>query len=306
MPEKKITSVLHKTQKPLERKKVERVAAYCRVSTLQDEQEMSFESQCEYYTRLIQSNPEMELVGVYGDRGLSGLYADSRPQLQELLSKCRNGEVDVVLVKSVSRFARNAIDCQRMLNELKTTGTVVIFEKEGMRSDDPNFELILKILAAVAQEESHAMSLNVLMALEKCNERGKPVNRCPYGYHKPEKGKGERHAWLISEDEAIRVRLAFNMAFHGHSDREITIALNQLEKKKQTNVVWKKSRVKLLLSDVSYKGDVLTNKSITMDYLSGKRKKNEGEVRQYYIEDHHEGIVSREIFDQVQKIRKAA
>ena len=306
MSEKKITSVVHKPKKALERKQVERVAAYCRVSTLQEEQDLSFESQCEYYTRLIESNPDMELVGIYGDHGLSGLHADSRPQLQELMQKCRDGEVDVILTKSISRFARNAIDCQQMLNELKDTGTVVIFEKEAMRSDDANFELVLKILAAAAQEESHTMSRNMMISQEKCNERGKPTRRCPYGYHKPEKGKGERHAWLITEDEAERIRLAFDMAFNGHSDQEIAVALNKLEEKNETNVVWNKRRVGSVLSDVSYRGDVITNKSITTDYLSGKRKKNEGEVHQYYIEGHHEGIVQKEVFDKVQEIRRAA
>ena len=292
-------TIVHEGKKDKQKEKsLLRVAAYCRVSTIAEEQELSYESQCEYFTKLIEGNENMELVGIYGDHGVSGLDAKKRPQLQAMLQKAREGKIDLILVKSISRMARNAIDLEKILMEMKEHNVVVEFEREGIRSDDPQCELIVKFLAAIAQEESNSISQAVTWGHDRNNKLGRPTLRPPYGFRKKPHKRGEAHEWEIFEPEAVIVRLAFNLAKARYLPREIAKELRHEQLKhpeaKQRN--WTSQSVELMLGNEAYIGDVLTNKSITVDYLTKTRKKNEGEKEQFYLEDHHPAIVSRKVF----------
>lgn len=288
-----------------ERKEKIRAAAYCRVSTLMEEQELSFESQCEYYKELIEGTPDMVLAGIYGDQGCSGLHAESRPELQRLLQDCREGKIDLILVKSISRFARNVIECIAMVEELKSLGTVVEFGREGIRSDDANFELMLKLLASAAQEESNSLSQSVSWAYDKNAELGQPTRACCYGYRKAPRKKGGPHIWEIYEPEAERVRKVFYMASKGIRYAEIARRMNEWEKENGEITIWKVGRIQRMLANEAYKGDILTNKNYTPDYLSGKIKRNKGEHQQFYIEGHHEPIIPPEQFDEIRQMIRA-
>jgi DNA invertase Pin-like site-specific DNA recombinase len=151
---------------------VRRVAAYCRVSTLAEEQELSYETQCAYYARLIEADPTMKLVEVYGDQGGSGLSLKKRPEFQRMMSDCLDGKIDLVLTKSVSRFARNLGDCVNCVRLLREKGIPVMFEKEGITSTDPSCEMLLSVLASLAQQEVHSLSENILVAgASKCQRQ---------------------------------------------------------------------------------------------------------------------------------------
>lgn len=165
-----------------------RVAAYCRVSTLLEEQELSYESQCAYYESLIENSPDMELVGVYGDQGFSGLHAKNRPEFMRMIRDCLDGRIDLIMVKSISRFSRNTLECQYYVNLLKEHGVTVQFEREGINSGDPQCEFILKLLSAAAQEESNSISQTIQWAQLKNNESGYPTRICP--------GEGEAVNWV--------------------------------------------------------------------------------------------------------------
>lgn len=278
-----------------------RVAAYCRVSTLMEEQELSFESQCEYYEKLICEEPGMILAGIYGDQGCSGLHAESRPELQRLLRDCRAGNIDLILVKSISRFARNAVECMEMVEELKMLGIAVDFEREGIRSDDVNFELVLKLLASAAQEESNSLSQAIRWSYDRNAELGQPTRICCYGYRKAPREKGAPHVWEIYEPEAKMVREMFRLAGEGYHYRQIADYMNEMERESGQTTVWRPGRIRRMLLNEAYKGDILTNKNYTPDYLSGKVRKNKGQHTQFYIEGHHEPIIPPAEFDAVRQ-----
>ena len=296
-----IVEVKNKQPKTKEEGKI-RVAAYCRVSTLKDEQRLSYESQCSYYQDLISSNDNMELVGVYGDQGFSGLHADNRPQFQRLINDAKEGKMDQIIVKSISRFSRNAIDCQEYINTLKDNGVRVFFERERLYGDDTQCTLILKLLSAAAQEESNSISQTIKWSIEKNCESGYPTRVCSYGYQKADRSPHDKHIWLIDEEEAKRIRLMFKLAEQGKPLKEIASALQEYETIQGTEDIWTESKVRYRLRNEVYKGDILTGKTFSTDILSKKRIKNSGQSSQFYIEDHHEPIVERELFDRVQRI----
>ena len=277
-----------------------RVAAYCRVSTLADEQELSYESQCAYYEQLIGSDGNMELAGIYGDQGFSGLHAKNRPEFQRLIKDCTEGKIDLVMVKSISRFSRNTIDCQKYLNLLKEHDVRVFFEREGLNSDDPQCELILKLLSAVAQEESNSISQTIKWSNEKNSESGYPTRICSYGYVKADRTPKGKHIWIVDEEKAKRIRMMFELADQGESVKSIAKALRDYEKVHGQTARWTADNVRRRLQNETYKGDILTAKTVIPDLLSGKRVKNIGQAAQFYIQNHHEPIVSREVFDRIQ------
>ena len=298
---KKVTMEVKNQKAKADKSKATRVAAYCRVSTLMEEQELSYESQCAYYENLIENRDNMELVGIYGDLGFSGLHAEKRPEFQRLIADCTDGKVDLVMVKSISRFSRNTIDCQSYLKLLKEHGVTVYFEKEGLYSNDPQCELILKLLAAAAQEESNSISQTIKWANEKNCESGYPTRTCCYGYVKAKRHTGEKHIWVIDEEKAKRIRLMFELADKGQNAREIAKSLREYEEEHGVTARWTASNVRSRLQNEAYKGDLLTGKTYSPDILSGKRMKNNGQSPQYYIEEHHEPIVSPALFDRVQR-----
>ena len=275
---------------------VRRVAAYCRVSTLAEEQELSYETQCAYYKRLIEADPTMKLVGVYGDQGGSGLMIKKRPEFQRMMNDCFDGKIDLVLTKSISRFARNLGDCVNCVRLLQNKGIPVIFEKEGITSADPSCELLLTVLASMAQQEVHTLSENLRWSLEHRNASGNISRVARYGYRKIEDEAGKK-VWRIFEPEAQRVRLAFQMAAQGIQYCDIREALNNLEIKAGTGFEWSQSRVYSMLTSEVYIGDVLTNKTFTADYLTRKISINKGQKPQYYIEGHHEPIIDKATFE---------
>lgn len=271
-----------------------RVAVYCRVSTKMELQEGSFEQQMTYYRELLSHHPQLELVDVYGDKGKTGRNTN-RPGFQQMLKDCRAKRIDMILTKSVSRFARNVADCVETVRELQALDIPVIFEKEGINTMEKQGEFLLSMMAAIAQEESNSISQNILWANNEHNASGKPHFRPSYGYAKARR----KWEWHIVEGEAKRVRVAFFQASAGRKYEEIRTALNQIEEEEQTGMIWSMKRLKYLLSNVNYTGDCLTNKFVRQGKGRGQ-KQNRGTQTQYYILGHHEPLVSREMFEQVQ------
>ena len=285
----------------MENKKI-RTCAYCRVSTASDTQDGSFEVQCEYYERLISSDPEMEFVGVYGDHGKSGRKMYNRTELNRMIKDCEDGKIDLILTKSISRFARNMADCVETVRHLKELGVRVLFEKENLDTDTMTGELILGILATIAQEESISLSQNQAWSRMKHLERGETWSPPRYGYT----SDGKNHGWVIVPNQAEVVRMAFYMAATCHTYAEIRDEMNRMEREEGSEKVWTKPTVALLLRSENYVGDFLSNKECTIIDSNGKEKrvKNQGFVDQILIEGHHPAIVSHELFDIVQELIK--
>ena len=272
-----------------------RVAAYCRVSTELEEQEGSFETQVRHYREKIGQSPDMELVGIYGDRGKSGLKASCRPELQRLLRDCRAGKIDLILTKSISRFARSMADCVELIRRLREWRVTIFFEKEGLRTDDRKSDLVISILAAMAQEESHSISQNMIRSYEQHVLEGRPCGRIAYGYTRAEDG-----AWKVNTAQAQRVRTAFRMAAEGCSYQEILTALNNMEMSEGTGTSWSRRRLKYMLRNVAYQGDYYSHGTVCL--TPGHQVVNRGYRDRYYIEEHHEPLVSRTLFERVQRM----
>lgn len=272
-------------------KKPLRVAAYCRVSTEKEAQEGSYEGQMAYYRAVITGDPRMHLVGLYGDKGKSGLSAKKRSGLQRLMEDCRAGKIDLILTKSISRFARNMSDCAELMRELRGLGVQVLFEKEGLESMCDNAALMLHILSAIAQEESHSISQHTARAHEQYALEGRPFGRVAYGYRN---AGGNR--WEINEGEAPKVRRAFDLAGAGNTYQQILKALNAME----GGPVWQQKRLKRMLTNPVYKGDYVTNQTVSL--VPGKQVVNKNYRDRIYIREHHEPIVSPEEFEAVQRL----
>lgn len=278
-----------------------RVAVYCRVSTEQELQAGSLETQMNACRDLVLSRPGLELVAVYGDRGKTGRNT-RRPAFQRMLRDCEAGQVDLILAKSLSRFARNVGDCVAVVRRLKALGVTVLFEKEGISTGDERSELLLSVLAALSEEESNSISQNLLWANEQHNACGKPFFRPSYGYCKARRD----WQWHIEESQARRVRFAFREAAGGRCYAAIRRGLNAMEASEGTGETWSLRRLKYLLGNVNYTGDCLTNKTVPRGRSQGSCP-NDGRRPQYLIEDHHEPLVSREVFSLVQeKLRTGA
>lgn len=276
---------------------IKRVAVYCRVSTLSEAQEESYETQCTAHRKMIYADPNLELVKIYGDLGVSGSTARHRPEFQKMLKDCRNGKIDVVMTKSISRFARNLVDCietVRMLTELSIS---VLFEREGIDTMSNNGEMLLAILASVAQEEINNMSQNTRWSQEQNNAAGNPLIGARYGYRKER--DGAKHKWVIYNPEARRIRFAFEKADDGWKYRQILDGLDAMEAAEGTGVKWTYERLVGLLRSEVYIGDILTNKNIKPDYLEKRSFPNRGQRPQYYIEGHHDAIIEKAQFESV-------
>ena len=304
-PLERTTSYHFEPQILLHKRNGLRVAAYCRVSTLQEDQDMSFETQCGYYEKLLANDPNMTLVGVYGDHGLSGLRAASRPEFQRMITDALDGKIDRIYVKSVSRFSRNMSECLEYIRLLKQHGVIVYFEKEHAATDDEKLEMILNVYASIAQNDSCSLSSSIRWAHEKRAEQGDPVRAAIYGYRRCPTVPGQPADWVIDEKEATRVRVAFDMVDNGHTYTEIIDKLNEMEQADGTSVVWIQSRVRAMLLHEAYVGDLLVNKYCCVDYLTRHCVRNNGLRSKYYIEEHHDPIVTREQFERVGKLRKA-
>ncbi len=282
-----------------ETRKMLRTAVYCRVSTNMDRQDGSFETQVEHYQKLIEQSDSMVLIEIYGDHGKSGKNMSKRPALQKLLQDCREAKIDLILTKSISRFARNMKECVEAIRELKELGVRVYFERENIDTNNMVGELFMTILATLAEEESNSISHNVKWSRKKNYQMGRPIEKASYGYL----SSGKKHEWTICEAEAKRVKLAFYMAGMRFNYAEIRKALNELEKDEKTGKIWNHTPVVNLLTNYAYVGDYLSNKeTVVYDQGEARRRKNRGEADQYYISEHHEPIISHALFDCVQEM----
>ena len=201
----------------------------------------------------------MKLVGIYGNRGKSSLKAGSRPGLQQLLADCQAGKIDLILTKSISRFARNMADCVELINQLRQLGVTVFFEKEGLQTDNRGSDLVMNILAAIAQEESNSISQNMISHHAQRASEGRPNGRVTYGYRRAEDG-----SWHIEPSEAKRIQTAYRMAAEGQPYSAILSALNAIQQSENTGVLWLQKRLRHLLCNVVYLGDYFSHGTVCL------------------------------------------
>jgi site-specific DNA recombinase len=286
------------TNKDEEKPKL-RVAAYCRVSTDSDEQATSYESQIEHYTSYINGHPDWELAGIYADDGISGTNTKKREEFNRMIDDCMAGHIDMVITKSISRFARNTLDCLKYIRQLKDKNIPVYFEKENINSMDSKGEVMLTIMASLAQQESQSLSQNVKLGLQYRYQQGEIQVNCArfLGYTKDE----NKHLVIVPEEAEI-VKRIYREYLEGASMLKIARGLeadgilNGAGREK-----WHTSNINQILRNEKYIGDALLQKTYTVDFLTKKRVKNNGIVPQYYVENSHEAIIPREIFMQVQE-----
>ena len=275
-----------------------RVAAYCRVSTEEEEQQGSFEIQKLYYTEKINSTPEWEVAGIYADDGISGVHTKKRDGFNQMIQDCKKRKIDLILTKSISRFARNTLDSILYVRMLKQMGIAVVFEKENINTATMNSEMILTVLSAFAQAESESISQNVARGKRMGYKHGKfafPYGRI-IGYRKEADGKPE-----IIPEQAEIIRLIFNSYLQGDSLQSIKAKLETAGAlTARGNTAWSAQSIQRILQNEKYCGDVLLQKTFTEDVLTGVHKKNTGQLPQYYIENYHDGIVSKQMFREVQ------
>lgn len=277
-----------------------RVAAYCRVSTDTEDQLNSYKSQVEYYTELIKSKPEWSLAGIYADEAITGTQVKKREDFQRLINDCMNGDVDMVITKSISRFARNTLDTLKYVRMLKDKGVAVFFEEENINTLTMDGELLLVILSSVAQQEVENISANVKKGLKMKMQRGELVGfqGClGYDYNPEDK------TLTVNEEEAAVVRYIFQRYTEGAGGSVIAKELENLGyKTKRGSPKWADSTVIGIIKNEKYKGDILLGKTFTVDPISKRRLYNFGEEDQFYIREHHEPIISEEVFEAAQEI----
>lgn len=282
-----------------EKKKI-RACAYARVSTDSRKQEESLENQTESYERLIASNPGYEFAGVYADQGISGFH-ETRPQFQEMLRRARKGEIDLIITKSISRFARNTITVLKTARELKELGVGIFFEEQQINTLSGDGELMLAVLASFAQEESRSMSENNNWTIKKKFERGEiMVNTERFlGFDKNEFGD-----LIINPKEALVVDIIYDMALFDLGSTKLKKLLNFLGLKTVTGGEWSESAVNGILINEKYKGDCHLQKYYTPDGRRNQTRLNRGEVQSYYMEGSHPAIVSGEKWGMAQTERE--
>lgn len=272
-----------------------RVAAYARVSMETDRLQHSLSAQISYYSEFIQNNPEWEFKGVFSDNGISGTSTSKRPGFTEMLEECDKGNIDIILTKSIKRFARNTVDLLEVVRHLKSKGIEVRFENERINSMSGDGELMLTILASFAQEESRSISDNVKWGIRKRFEKGLPVTKSPiFGY-----------SWVgdtleIVEEEAQVVKRIYEAYLAGKSRLQIGKMLEADGIKTRLGNSWRDSNIKHVLTNITYTGNLLFQKEFVVDPISKQRKLNKGELPQYFVEDTHEAIIPKEMFDAVQ------
>ena len=279
-----------------------RVAAYARVSTDNMEQETSYETQVKYYTDCINSRPGWEIVGVYADKGISGLSTKNRTEFNRMIADAKAKKIDLILVKSVSRFSRNIVDALEYIRLLKTFNVRVLFEKENLDSFDSKAETLLSIMATLAQEESRSMSENIRWGIKRNMERGKvflPYSRF-LGYKRSDNGE-----ILINKEEAKIVREIYELYLSGKSSNWIakTLTENNIPTPSGKKV-WSDSVITSILTNEKYTGDALLQKTYTKSFLDKKNYINRGEMPQYYVSGSHPAIIDKETFKKVQEVYK--
>ena len=276
-----------------------RVAAYCRVSTDSDEQATSYDAQIEHYTEYISKNPDWVLAGIFADDGITGTNTKKRDEFNRMIDECHAGNIDMIITKSISRFARNTLDCLKYIRELKDKNIPVFFEKESINTMDSKGEVLLTIMASLAQQESQSLSQNVKMGIQYRYQQGKvQVNHNRFlGYTKDSDGN-----LVIEPEQAEIVKRIYREYLEGKSMDKIAAGLEAdgiltgAGKER-----WHPSTIKKILTNEKYIGDALLQKTYTTDFLTKKRIKNNGTMPQYYVEGDHEAIIPKDIFLLVQE-----
>ncbi len=278
----------------------QRVAAYCRVSTDSEDQLNSYKSQVQYYTSLIKKKSDWIFAGIYADEAITGTQVTKREDFQRLINDCVNGEIDMVITKSISRFARNTLDTLKYVRLLKEQNIAVFFEDEKINTLTMDGELLLVVLSSVAQQEVENISANVKKGLKMKMQRGELVGfqGClGYDYNKEDK------SITINEEEAEIVRYIFNRYIEGAGGMVISRELRNLGyKTKRGGTSWPETTIIGIIKNEKYKGDILMGKTFTVDPISKRRLDNFGEEDRFYIRDHHEPIISEEVFEKAQEI----
>ncbi|NQM89572.1 recombinase family protein [Streptococcus suis] len=280
--------------------KKRRVAGYARVSTDHEDQATSYESQMRYYSEYINGRDDWEFVKMYSDEGISGTNTKLRTGFKAMVEDALNGKIDLIITKSVSRFARNTVDSLTTVRQLKEVGVEIYFEKENIWTLDSKGELLITIMSSLAQEESRSISENVTWGLRKQFAEGKV--HFPYTNVLGFKA-GEDGAIVVDQDEAKTVRYIFQQALIGKSPYHIAKDLTEQGIPSPSGKShWNATTIKRMLRNEKYKGDALLQKTYTIDFLTKKKNINRGELPQYYVENNHEAIVDRETFDAVQQV----
>lgn len=278
----------------------QRVAAYCRVSTDSEDQLNSYKSQKAYYTDLIKKNKEWVFVDIYADEAITGTQVTKREEFQRMINDCMNGDIDMVITKSISRFARNTLDTLKYVRMLKEKNIAVYFEDEKINTLTMDGELLLVVLSSVAQQEVENISANVKKGLKMKMKRGELVGfqGClGYDYNKEDK------TITVNEKEAEIVRYIFNRYIEGAGGSVIGQELENLGYvTKYGSSTWVPSTILGIVKNEKYKGDLLLGKTFTVDPISKRRLDNMGEEDQFYIREHHEPIISEEVFEKAQEI----
>jgi len=275
-----------------------KVAAYCRVSTDQAEQLSSYEAQVSYYTNYINNRTDYDLVKIYADEGISGTSTKKREQFNKMIADCKAGKIDMIITKSISRFARNTLDCLTFVRLLKDLGIGVIFEKENIDSLDSKGEVLLSILSSLAQDESRSISENSTWGIRRKFEQGKlHVNHNKFlGYDKDANGN-----LVINAKQAKIVRRIYKEFLDGKSTNQIARELEHDGVHNWNNKPkWNESTIRKMLVNEKYKGDALLQKSYTVDYLTKKRATNTGQVPQYYVSENHPAIIDKYVWEATQ------
>lgn len=306
MTERKVTTIpatlTRFTAVPIEENRKRRTAAYARVSTDTEEQLSSYDAQVRFYTDYIRSRSDWEFAGVYTDEGITGTSTTHREGFKRMMKDALSGKIDLIITKSVSRFARNTVDSLTAVRELKAKGIEVYFEKENIWTLDSKGELLITIMSSLAQEEARSISENVTWGIRKRFADGKVS--MPYsaflGYE-----KGPDGTPTINEEEAEVVRLIYSLFLQGHAISWIAANLTKqgipTPRKKSR---WTTTTVESILTNEKYKGDAILQKTYISDFLTKKVKRNNGEIPKYYVENSHPAIISAETFALAQEEMK--
>ena len=276
-----------------------RVAAYCRVSTELEEQQNSYQVQIAYYTDLINKKKEWTLAGIFADEGISGTQTKKRTEFNRMIRMCRNKKIDLVITKSISRFARNTVDCLEYVRQLKDLGIGVIFEKENINTLTMTSEFMIALYGSFAQAESESISKNVSWGKEKAYREGKVQFQYKHllGYKKGADGKPE-----IIPEEAETVKLIYTMFLDGHSMKNIALILHvKCIHTKTGSTEWRTNTITRILQNEKYVGDALLQKTFTSDCITHKVVKNHGERPMYLVTNHHDPIIDRDTYNRVQQ-----
>ena len=283
--------------------RVLRVAAYVRVSTENDEQKSSFELQSNEFTDQIKANPKWEFAGIYSDEGISGTDLTHRKGMLQMIEDAKAGKIDLILTKSIARFARNIVDCLSIIETLKNLNPPVgvKFETDNLYTLDSTGRMILTILASVAEEESHSKSLIMNWSIDKRFSRGLFLTPALLGYDVDEEGN-----LVINPDEAETVKVIYDLYVNGYSSSALAGLLTDYGRKTKTgNTIWSSGTIDGVIANERHCGDVLARKTYTPNFLNHKSKKNNNNRTQYRQRDHHEEIVSREVFEAANLLRTA-